>query len=226
MLSVIVPTLNEEKLIARCLKSIKRQDVDKEIIVVDSSSKDRTVVIAKKYADKVIVTKKTGVGKARNMGAEKAKGDIFLFIDADIKINKGVLKRVLKEFEDPELVGLCGEAYSTGKLRYKIIYRLVYLITKFFLIFKIPLFPSMFVAYRRDVFKKVRGFKNWTSAEDYDISFRMRKLGKFKTISGGIYTPPRRLERHLWKYVFLHFKNGLFYLLFRKEGTRDYPALR
>ncbi len=226
MLSIIVPTLNEEKYIGSCLKSIKKQDVDKEIIVVDSNSEDDTAKIAKKYADKVIVTKKVGVGMARNKGAEKAKGDIYLFIDADMRLNKGVLKRVLKEFEDQDLVGLCGEAYSTGKWRYRIIYQGVFLVTKIFLLFGIPLFPSMFVAYRRKAFKRVNGFKDWISAEDYDISYRMRNFGDFNLMSGGIWTSPRRLKRHYWKYVFFHIKNSLNYLIFNREGSRDYPALR
>lgn len=225
-ISFIIPTYNEGKCIESCLRSLKKQDVKKEIIVVDSNSKDKTISIAKKYADKVIVTKKRGVGLARNMGAKKAKGDILVFVDADMVISKDVSKRLLEKFKDPKMIGICGEAYSRGKFRYRFVYWLVYMITKVFLIFKIPLFPSMFVAYKKKEFNKVKGFMEWRSAEDYDLSFRMKKLGKFDVLSGGMWTSPRRLKGRLWRSCWFHFTNSLHYLLLRKKGSEDYPALR
>ena len=58
--SIIVPTLNEEKFIKQCLSSIVNQQtsLDMELIVVDGQSKDKTLDIAKNYADRVIVLKK------------------------------------------------------------------------------------------------------------------------------------------------------------------------
>ena len=84
-ISIIIPTLNEEKYIENTLKALKNQDYNGkyEIIVADGMSKDRTVKIAQKYADKVIKVKKPGISAGRNAGAGIAKGGIFLFIDAD-----------------------------------------------------------------------------------------------------------------------------------------------
>jgi len=86
MISVIVPTYNEEKNIERCLKSLENQTIPRnkfEVIIVDGQSKDRTVEIAKKYADKVIQQKSKGVGGARNDGVEIARGNIIAVTDAD-----------------------------------------------------------------------------------------------------------------------------------------------
>ena len=91
-ISIIIPTLNEEKYIERCLKSLKNQSFRNfEIIVSDSYSTDDTVKIAKKYGAKVVLTKKTGPAAGRNEGARKAKGSILVFLDADTFVTKKFL---------------------------------------------------------------------------------------------------------------------------------------
>lgn len=87
--SIIIPTLHEESNIERCLISLKNLDYPKyEIIVVDGGSSDRTVEIARNYADKVIVDPSLPegwIGKSYgcHLGYEAARGDILLFTDAD-----------------------------------------------------------------------------------------------------------------------------------------------
>ncbi len=99
VVSVVIPTLNEGKYIKQTLESIKNQTYKKiEIIVCDSYSKDNTVKIAKKYTNKVIV-KKTNVSEARNLGAEQAKGNILVFVDADTILTRTWIEDVLKVFE-------------------------------------------------------------------------------------------------------------------------------
>ena len=84
--SIIIPTLNEEKNLPRVLKSIKDYMKDRsekyEIIVVDGYSKDRTVEIAKKFGAKVIFDD-VGKGSALRKGMKVAKGDIIITMDAD-----------------------------------------------------------------------------------------------------------------------------------------------
>ncbi len=82
MLSIIIPTFNEEECLPLLLKQIKKQSFkDFEIIVADAYSKDRTVEIAKSFGCKTV---KGGLpAKGRNQGAKAAQGDIFLFMDAD-----------------------------------------------------------------------------------------------------------------------------------------------
>jgi len=96
-ISVIVPTLNEENYLEDCLKSILRQTFPRneyEIIVSDGSSEDRTVEIANKYADRVVVSKKRGIWWGRNYGAKFARGRFLVFIDADTKIKEDYLETV------------------------------------------------------------------------------------------------------------------------------------
>lgn len=78
MLSIVIPTLNEEKHLSVLLESIKRQDVDNyEIIVADAGSRDNTKKIARKFGCKITKGGKPAAG--RNAGAKKAKGSTLCF---------------------------------------------------------------------------------------------------------------------------------------------------
>jgi glycosyltransferase involved in cell wall biosynthesis len=88
LVSFIITTLNEEDYIEACLKSLKGQDYkNKEIILVDSNSTDKTVERSEKYADKIII-KSCIMPVGRNLGAQEAKGNVLVFIDADIILSK------------------------------------------------------------------------------------------------------------------------------------------
>ena len=109
MLSVIINTKNEEKNIANCLHSIRRQNFNTgkmEIIVVDNNSTDQTKGIARQYTDKVF---NLGPERSaqRNFGAHKAQGEILGFIDADMILSSRVIAEVAEKFEsDKNLAGL------------------------------------------------------------------------------------------------------------------------
>ncbi len=95
-ISVVIPTINEEKLIGMCLKSISKQTFkDFEVLVVDGGSKDKTVSIAKRYA-RVIIERRRGTAIARNRGASAAKGEIITFVDADTALAPNCLREVYK----------------------------------------------------------------------------------------------------------------------------------
>lgn len=96
LVSIIIPVFNEEKNIGRLLKSIKKQTYKKiETIVVDDGSKDSTVAVSKKFTNKVFIRKHAERSVQRNFGASKAKGKYLVFLDADMELEKGVIKDCL-----------------------------------------------------------------------------------------------------------------------------------
>jgi len=108
-LSVIVPTHNSESTIQRCIRSLISQSFPREqfeIIVVDDGSKDKTTTLAKETgADQIIVTEPCYVGKARNIGVQKAKTNFLAFIDSDCEADDDWLKTISKELESFEAIG-------------------------------------------------------------------------------------------------------------------------
>ncbi len=105
--SFIIPTYNSERTIEKCLKSIRRQkNVDVEIIVVDGYSRDKTVDIAEKYADRIIRARGT-LGFARMLGAKYASGEILGIFDSDTYLpRENWLKKAVEWFHRDEKIGI------------------------------------------------------------------------------------------------------------------------
>lgn len=93
MISAIVLTKNEEKLLDICLKSLSFAD---EIIVIDSGSTDKTLAIAEKYANRIEKVDFTNFSNLRNKGKELAKGNWLLYIDADEEIPLNLQKEIIE----------------------------------------------------------------------------------------------------------------------------------
>ena len=111
MVSVIIPTLNAEIYIDDLLSSLKGQSVKCEIIIVDSSSLDKTASIAASGNAKIVKVRKEEFnhGKARNIGVQEATGDIVFFLTQDaLPFDKHCLENLLKPLESSEIVASYG----------------------------------------------------------------------------------------------------------------------
>jgi len=195
MLSIIIPTKNEEKYLPILLSQIKKQNFfDYEIIVADAGSQDKTVEIAKSFGCKVV---KGGLpAKGRNEGAKVAKGEIFLFMDADnIYLPDGFLEKLISEFKRRNLGVASFPIYPKGNLIDKICY---FLYNKFVEIFQNwTAFATNSVLIKREVFEKVGGFDEEVKiGEDHDLAKRAAKISKFGFIkTEPVLTSARRFER-------------------------------
>ncbi|MCL4493060.1 MAG: glycosyltransferase [Nitrospirae bacterium] len=93
--SIIIPAYNEARFIGRCLQSIKHLDYPSdrfEIIVVDNGSADRTVEICREFTESIYVLRGVTISALRNYGAERSKGSIYAFIDADCTADRDWLR--------------------------------------------------------------------------------------------------------------------------------------
>jgi len=92
-LSVIIPTHNRAEILELCLNKITRQQgVNFEVIVVDDGSKDDTAKVVASFKDVIYIKQKAShQGTARNKGANKATGNILVFIGDDILVEPGFL---------------------------------------------------------------------------------------------------------------------------------------
>ncbi|MFH1802092.1 MAG: glycosyltransferase family A protein [archaeon] len=96
-LSVVIPTYNEEREIGLCLNSLNKQSYKNfEVLVVDDGSTDATRKIVKMHRGvKLIKGEHKGPGFSRNKGAKEAKGDLLIFVDADMTFDKDYLKNLV-----------------------------------------------------------------------------------------------------------------------------------
>ena len=107
MISIIIPTLNEEKEIANTLKNLESviKDGEVEVIISDGNSKDKTAEIARSYDAKVMVytgEKRQKISEGKNWGAKEAKGEYLLFQDSDITMPdpSEFIKKMIAIFEN------------------------------------------------------------------------------------------------------------------------------
>ncbi|MFA5228225.1 MAG: glycosyltransferase [Candidatus Paceibacterota bacterium] len=210
MISIIIPTLNEENNLKRILDPIKNSKFkDYEVIIADAGSTDGTLKVASDYG--CIITKGGLPAKGRNSGAQIAKGDIFLFLDADIDIRPyDFLYQASKRFNEKKLDIASFPIYPQKNNLYMNPFTLniFYNIPQF--IFQ-DIFPmgAMGIMVKKELFEKVGGFDETISlAEDHYFIRQADITGKFGIISSvRIYMPLRRFEtdgyfRTAFKYLF------------------------
>jgi glycosyltransferase involved in cell wall biosynthesis len=182
MISVIIPTFNEEENIAQCLVSLSHQTTprkDYEIIVVDGGSKDATCEIAKKYADKVFTQTSKKVGGARNDGIKEAKGDIVATTDADCILPPHWIKTLAEDFKDPHIVQIYGPVYpieeGIGNYLSLILANTFARIGYYSKTFYYTLGCN--TAFRKDAFNKAGRYRCIDAGDDLEIAMRMKDEG-------------------------------------------------
>lgn len=106
-LSIVIPVYNVEKYLAKCLDSVIYPGLkDYEIVVVNDGSTDSSLSVAEDYAHRhpalvrVISTENGGLGAARNVGMEAARGEFLLFLDSDDHLREGALPEIMGKLKE------------------------------------------------------------------------------------------------------------------------------
>ncbi|ODS30578.1 MAG: family 2 glycosyltransferase SpsQ [Candidatus Scalindua rubra] len=107
LVTVVIPTYNEEKSIEDCVRSLRNQTIPLEIIVVDDGSKDQTVAICEAIGVKALRQSHKGPGTARNLGAKNAKGNILVFVDADMLFAADYISKLIEPIISGETIATC-----------------------------------------------------------------------------------------------------------------------
>lgn len=174
--SIIIPAFNEEKVIERLLKSLKKQTYKNcEVIVIDDSSVDNTVKIAKQYTPNVYTRKHAERSIQRNFGAGISKGEYLLFLDADMELTPGVVKECVEKIQKDKKSGAIAIPEKSIALTFwekvKAFERSIYNLEG----------DSITDAARfftREAFNKAEGYdESITGPEDWDLPDTIRELG-------------------------------------------------
>jgi rSAM/selenodomain-associated transferase 2 len=214
LVSVIIPTINEEAFIQDTIKAV-RQDYDRdqvEIIVVDGGSQDQTLSLIP--ADASLIKSSPGRARQMNQGAKFASGEILVFCHADCILPAGWREAVIEALEKP---GVSGGTFQLSilpemgilKLRNRINYpanwRLMYGDQVHFM--------------KRSTFDAVGGFPVLPIMEDLEMSRSLNNFGQLVRIPLRVRTSSRRFSnqkpRRQW---LLSIRCVILYLYFGKTA--------
>jgi len=223
MLSIVIPTLNEENYLPRLLNCLKKQKFkDYEIIVADADSKDKTREIAKSFGAKVV--KGGEIPYARNQAIKFAHGELILSLDADLILPDDFLENALKEFEKRNLdvATFCLSPISK-ELIPKILFNILYN-------YPLQFFEKKWVhgtqgiLIKKSIHEKINGWnENIVLVEDHDYVKRASKIGEFGLIRATkIFNSLRRFRSEGRLSIIFKYIVAEFYFQLKRPLKKDF----
>lgn len=213
MISVIIPTFNEESSLEALLADLREQAVETEVIVADGSSTDATVSLATPYAQVVVSERRRG--RQLNHAARLARGEILCFLHADVRLPQNALAALARAMEEPEVVGGTFSLEFSGDAWPARVFTSINAWRRWFGIF----YGDQGIFVRRAVFQRLGGFREWPLLEDYEFGRRLVKAGKTLCLRERLRVSSRRWEAdrdgrsHLWRTLASWFFLMSFYFL-------------
>lgn len=187
-LSIVIPALNEAEILGKTLQSLR--DQPSEIIVVDGSSKDNTVQVARQYTPHVLISRR-GRGVQQDTGARQACGDVLLFLHADTILPLGYQHLIDQALAHPRTV--------FGAFRLRIhppkpaLDLIAFMANLRSLLLKLP-YGDQALFVRRAAYFQVGGFQDWPIMEDVALVRRLNRAGGFKLAQDFVQTSARRWQ--------------------------------
>jgi len=231
--SIIIPTLNEEKLLPDLLTDLAHQkNRDFETIIVDGHSTDKTVLVANGFKKKlallrVVTSDKANLCYQRNLGAEKSLGSYLVFLDADIRIFPTFLYEIHKKIKSSGALFLTTYQLPDVNDQFDIfLMQLANYTLELLKLINKQMAPGYNIIVHRDKFKLIKGFDEKTTfSEDHDLSMRLYKKGVELIIIPKrlLKWSFRRMKKHgplpiIMKYAFA----TLYSIIFGKITDKDF----
>jgi rSAM/selenodomain-associated transferase 2 len=189
LISIIIPTLNEETMIGELATSIAGLPGNFEVIVADGGSTDRTVELAGECGWRVIGASR-GRGPQMNAGAAAASGDTLLFLHADTRLPRETFRLIHVALQDSRVSGGNFGLLFDGGTRAANILSKIYP----WLRFGGMCYGDSAIFTRRNIFESLGGYRDYPIFEDLDLYRRLNRAGKFKKLKATAITSSRRFE--------------------------------
>jgi glycosyltransferase involved in cell wall biosynthesis len=192
-LSIIIPTLNEERHVGSLLSDVAAQTrTPEEVLVVDAGSTDDTVPVVRRFPFAEVLEGEPPVACGRNLGARSAVGDVLILLDADVRLPERFFERFLAEFERRRLDVACPlyvPYRSTPAVR--VFHSLFNLLTRTFQ-GTLPSGAGHCIAVRREVFRESRGFDPNLKFDDIELIRRLSRGRRFGIVEERVFVSDRR----------------------------------
>jgi glycosyltransferase involved in cell wall biosynthesis len=192
-LSVIIPTLNEERHVGALLSDVSSQTrVPEEVLVVDAGSEDDTAAVARRSPSVRILEGEPPVARGRNLGGLNANGDILIFLDADVRLPDRFFEDFLAEFERRRLDLACPlyvPRDSTPVIEG--FHALFNLLTRAFQR-TLPSGAGHCIAVKGEIFRESSGFDPGLKFDDIELIRRLSRGRRFGIIEQQVFVSDRR----------------------------------
>jgi len=180
--TVVIPTLNEERFIGRCLAALKKLDYPTEkleIRMVDNYSNDQTTRIASDFGVRVIKIDKKTIARSRNAGALDTQTDLIAFLDADCIPSPYWLKEAIAHFDSADVVAVGAYPYVLDAESNSLPKSWAALCSREKRgVHSVDWLSTQNLIVRTSVFKKIGGFnETLVTCEDVDLGYRLRNHG-------------------------------------------------
>jgi rSAM/selenodomain-associated transferase 2 len=199
MVSIIVPTLNEELAIGPTLRALLTLEGEKEIIVSDGGSTDKTVEIAGSLDARVVYAQR-GRGSQMHAGASAASGEVLWFVHADTTPPSDALHYILNALDNQ---GVCGGNFGLQFDGESHAARLLTSIYPCLRVFNLC-YGDSGIFCRRSAYDAIGGFRPLALFEDLDLLRRLHKQGRFVHLKCRIVTSSRRFENRNFPLMWAH----------------------
>jgi len=187
-ISIIIPVLNEAKILEQTLCQLESELGSHELIIVDGGSTDGSVHIAEKYGK--VVPSVRGRAKQLNAGAAAASGDILTFLHADIWLESGALAAVETALSSGYVGGGFRQKIDGKNILYRVLEIAGNIRGKYLKVF----YGDSGIFLKRADFKKIGGFPEIPILEEMEFSKNLCKLGKTTLVIPHIHISARRWE--------------------------------
>ena len=196
-ISFIVPAWNEEELLPKAIEAIhsaaREAKLSYQIVVADDASTDRTAELARAHNAEVVACDNRQIAATRNAGARASDGDLLFFIDADTQVTPVAVAAAVQAIE-------AGATYGGADITWEGFVpfwpRTMLRATLFFYRF-FKLAPGAFFFCTREAFERVGGFDETIfCTEEYDLSKRLSKLGRYVWLKHQVITSGRKLRAY------------------------------
>ncbi len=208
MISFIIPAYNEERLLAATLPILhaaaQAAGETYEVIVVNDASSDQTALIAQREGARVVPVEHRHIAATRNSGAKEAKGDIFIFVDADTFVNEPVIRGAVQALRSGAAGGGSAVRFDEPVPAYARVFLPLILS-----VFRTAKFASgCFLFCTRSAFEASGGFdETMFGAEEIAMSRALKRQGRVVILKDAVVTSGRKLRAYSgWELLRTSFK--------------------